>query len=99
MRRRRALSPSDCQRVGREPAVGRENIHGGVAALGSDRVQFDFEYEGVRYRPTLKRNPSEANLKRARRQLSEIKERIVSRHLRGSGAPIAPGTLPSAGIS
>ncbi len=49
-----------------------------MKALGSDRVQFDFEFEGLRYRPTLKRNPSEANLRRGRKQLSEIKERIAS---------------------
>jgi integrase len=45
--------------------VGRKSIHGGVIALGSDRIQFDFEFDGVRYRPTLKRSPTEANLKRA----------------------------------
>jgi hypothetical protein len=32
----------------------------------------------VRYRPTLKRNPTEANLKRARKQLDEIKQRIAA---------------------
>jgi integrase len=47
--------------------VGRKSISGGVFALGSDRIQFDFEFDGVRYRPTLKRSPTEANLKRARK--------------------------------
>ena len=56
--------------------MGRKSIHGGVIALGSDRIQFDFEFDGVRYRPTLKRSPTEANLKRARKQVQEIKQRI-----------------------
>jgi integrase len=58
--------------------VGRNSIHGGVNALGSNRIQFDFEFDGVRYRPTLKRSPTEANLKRARRQLVEIRQRIAA---------------------
>ena len=58
--------------------MGRKSIHGGVIALGSDRIQFDFEFDGVRYRPTLKRTPTEANLKRARKQLQEIKQRIAA---------------------
>jgi hypothetical protein len=58
--------------------MGRKSLHGGVTALGSDRIQFDFEFEGVRYRPTLKRSPTEANLKRARKQLQEIKQRIAA---------------------
>jgi integrase len=59
-------------------AVGRRSIHGGVSALRSDRIQFDFEFDGVRYRPTLKRSPTEANLKRARKQLVEIRQRIAA---------------------
>ncbi len=51
---------------------------GGVSALGTKRIQFDFEYEGVRYRPTLQRAPTEANLRRARLQLNGIKERIAN---------------------
>jgi len=58
--------------------VGRRSIHGGVSALGGDRIQFDFKFDGVRYRPTLKRSPAEANLKRARKQLLEIKQRIAA---------------------
>ena len=58
--------------------MGRKSISGGVWALGSDRIQFDFEFDGVRYRPTLKRSPTEANLKRARKQLVEIRQRIVA---------------------
>jgi integrase len=58
--------------------VCRKSIHGGVNAFGSDRIQFDFEFDGVRYRPTLKRSPTEANLKRARKQLEEVKQRIAA---------------------
>jgi integrase len=68
--------------------VGRKSIHGGVTALGSDRIQFDFEFDGVRYRPTLKRSPTEANLKRARKQLQEIKQRITA------GAFVFPEEFP-----
>jgi integrase len=47
-------------------------------AKGSDRIQFDFEFEGIRYRPSVARIPSEANLRRARKQLEEIKARILN---------------------
>ena len=57
--------------------MGRKSINGGVSALGATRIQFDFEYQGVRYRPTLERVPTEANLRRARMQLAAIKERIA----------------------
>lgn len=57
--------------------MGRKSLSGGVTALGSKRIQFDFEYEGKRYRPTIERIPSEANLRRARKQLGEIKQRIA----------------------
>jgi Arm DNA-binding domain len=49
---------------------------GGVSARGSNGVQYDFMLEGVRYRPTLKQIPTEANLRRARDHLKAIKERI-----------------------
>jgi len=58
--------------------VGRKSIQGGVSSLGGDRIQFDFEFKGVRYRPTLKRSPTEANLKRARKHLQEIRQRIAA---------------------
>ena len=58
--------------------MGRKSLTGGVSALGTKRIQFDFEYEGVRYRPTLQRAPTEANLRRARLQLNGIKERIAN---------------------
>jgi len=57
--------------------MGRKSLTVGVRAKGPDRIQFDFEYQGRRYRPTLKRIPSEANLRRAHVQLNEIKRRIA----------------------
>lgn len=50
----------------------------GVEPKGTDRIQFDFRMNGVRYRPTLYRAPTEANLRRAYQQLREIKARIKS---------------------
>lgn len=58
--------------------MGRKSTRGGVCALGSDRIEFDFDFDGVRYPPTLKRSPTEGNLKRARKQLGEIKHRIAA---------------------
>lgn len=49
---------------------------GGVTAKGHDRIQFDFMLDGVRYRPSIKRIPTEANLHRALEQLENIRERI-----------------------
>jgi len=56
--------------------MGKKSVMSGVQAKGGDRIQFDFEFEGTRYRPTVKRVPSEANLRRACKQLTEIKKRI-----------------------
>lgn len=56
--------------------MGRRSLTGGVRAKGDDRIEFTFAYKGQRYRPTLPRIPSEANLRRARHQLAEIKRRI-----------------------
>jgi Arm DNA-binding domain len=56
--------------------MGRRSLTGGVRAKGDDRIEFTFVYKGQRYRPTLPRTPSEANLRRARLQLAEIKLRI-----------------------
>lgn len=58
--------------------MGRRSITGGVTAKGPRRIQFEFWFEGVRYRPTLLRTPSEANLRQARRQLAGIKARITT---------------------
>jgi len=56
--------------------MGRRSLTGGVRAKGDDRIEFTFVYKGQRYRPTLSRIPSEANLRRARQQLADIKDRI-----------------------
>jgi len=56
--------------------MGKKSLLSGVQAKGTDRIQFDFEFEGTRYRPTLKRTPNEANLRRACKQLVEIKKQI-----------------------
>ncbi len=49
---------------------------GGVVAAPRGRIQFDFMLEGVRYRPSIRRPASEANLRRARERLVEIKRQI-----------------------
>ena len=56
--------------------MGRRSLSGGVVAKGHDRIQFDFMLDCVRYRPSLRRPPTEANLRRARERLNDIKERI-----------------------
>ena len=50
----------------------------GVRAKGAKRIQFDIAVDGVRHRPTLARVPTEANLRRAAKQLQEIKSRIAN---------------------
>ena len=57
--------------------MGRRSITGGVIPTHS-RIQFDFAIEGVRYRPTLPWEPTEANLRRAREHLRRIKTRIAA---------------------
>jgi integrase len=51
---------------------------GGVRAKGTHRIQFDFVYDGTRYRPTTAATPTEANLQRARARLKQIKARIAN---------------------
>jgi hypothetical protein len=46
--------------------MGRRSVTGGVIPANARRIQFDFAIEGVRYRPTLPWEPTEANLRRAR---------------------------------
>jgi hypothetical protein len=58
--------------------MGRKSKTGGVTVAGRERIQFDFRFGGVRYRPTLLRTPSETNLRRARGHLVGIKERIAA---------------------
>jgi integrase len=57
--------------------MGRKSNTGGVTA-GRERIQFDFKFGGMRYRPTLLRAPTETNLRRAREHLVGIKERIAA---------------------
>jgi hypothetical protein len=56
--------------------MGRRSITGGVVGKGSKRIQYDFRLNGVRYRPTLRAIPTEANLRRAREHLKVIRGRI-----------------------
>ena len=56
--------------------MGSKWFTGGVAAAPHGRIQFDFMFEGVRYRPFIRRPPSEANLRRARERLEEIQRQI-----------------------
>jgi len=56
--------------------MGSKWFTGGVVAASRGRIQFDFILDGVRYRPTIKRPPSEANLRRARERLEVIKHQI-----------------------
>jgi len=56
--------------------VGKRTDLSGVRAKGPDKIQLDFRVDGVRYRPTIDRPPSEGNLRRAHKQLLEIKKRI-----------------------
>ena len=55
--------------------MGSKWFTGGVVAAHG-RIQFDFMFEGTRYRPSIRRPPSEANLRRARERLYEIKRQI-----------------------
>ena len=58
--------------------MGGKWFTGGVVAAPRGRIQFDFILDGIRYRPTIKRPPSEANLRRARERLEVIKRQIES---------------------
>ena len=62
--------------------MDRRSLTGGVVGKGRQRIQYDFRLNGVRYRPTLKAIPTEANLRRARKHLKAIKERIRWEHSR-----------------
>jgi hypothetical protein len=56
--------------------MGSEWFTGGVVAARRGRIQLDFIFDGIRYRPSIKRPPSEANLRRARERLESIKQQI-----------------------
>jgi integrase len=57
--------------------MGSKWYTGGVSAAPRSRIQFDFMLEGIRYRPTLRRPPSEANLRLAREHPQSIKQQIA----------------------
>jgi hypothetical protein len=54
--------------------MDRSSIRGGVRTKGASRIQLDFNYAGMRYRPTIAAVPTEANLRRARAKLRRIKD-------------------------
>ena len=56
----------------------RRSCNGGISPRGHRAIQYDFMLQGVRYRPSLRRTPTEANLRRAREHLAAIKERIAA---------------------
>jgi integrase len=56
--------------------MGSNWFTGAVVAAPRGRIQFDFTFNGIRYHPSIKRPPSEANLRRARERLEEIKHQI-----------------------
>jgi hypothetical protein len=56
--------------------MGSKWFTGGVVAAPRGPIQFDLGLDGVRYRPTIKRPPSEANLRRAWERLEVIKRQI-----------------------
>jgi hypothetical protein len=57
--------------------MGSKWFTGGVSAAPRGRIQFDFKLEGIRYRPTLRRPPWDANLRLAREHLGSIKQQIA----------------------
>jgi hypothetical protein len=60
--------------------MGSTWFTGGVVAAPRGRIQFDFTFNGIRYRPSIRRPPSEANLRRARERLEAIRHQ-TSDHL------------------
>jgi hypothetical protein len=56
--------------------MGRKSIMGGVRPKGFRRIQFDFEIDGVRFRPTLPWTPTPANLEQAQKLNARIKAQI-----------------------
>ena len=58
--------------------MGRLPIRGGARPKGARRIQLDFNYAGMRYRPTIAAVPNESNLQRARAKLRRIRARIAA---------------------
>jgi hypothetical protein len=48
----------------------------GVRPKGKNGIEFDFSFQGKRYRPTIARVPDEANLRRAHKQLLADSSRL-----------------------
>ena len=61
----------------RSTCNGQQTVHRWRVLRTSRRIQFDCKFEGVRYRPTIQRPPSESNLRRARERLAAIKLEIA----------------------
>ncbi|HEY4211557.1 MAG TPA: DUF3596 domain-containing protein [Steroidobacteraceae bacterium] len=57
--------------------MGRRSTTSGVSAVRNERIRFDFKYQGKRYRPSILKPPTQANLRRAREQLIWIKRHIA----------------------
>lgn len=73
----RATTPLHYYLSGDTP-MGKRSQTGGITAVGTRRIRFDFIFEGQRYRPSVLRAPPDLNLRRAREQLAAIKERIAT---------------------
>ena len=56
----------------------RRSSNAGITPRGPHAIQYDFMFEGLRYRPSLRRTTTESNLRRAREHLAAIKERIAA---------------------
>jgi hypothetical protein len=56
--------------------MSRNAIMGGVPPKGLRRIQFDFEIDGVHFRPTLPWTPMPANLEQAQKLNARIKAQI-----------------------
>jgi integrase len=55
--------------------MSRRSTTTGVSAIRNARIRFDFKFQGKRYRPSVLKPPTEANLRREREQLIWIKRR------------------------
>src|SRR5262245_13524861 len=57
--------------------MGKRSTTSGVVAVRDARIRFDFRFQGKRYRPSILRPPTEANLRRARERL--VRRKRMSR--------------------
>jgi integrase len=57
--------------------MSRRSLTGGVRPKGSDRIELEFTYRSTRYRPTLARKPTPANLRQAYVKLASV-DRAIS---------------------